>query len=174
MENDRNDKAKQNKEYADASKGVDIKDKPSIFSQKQINAIVKEFITAYIRGNIKIKLKDATEYFREAKFAKREISVDVAIAQEVATKKPFIDLVSVCSGSRQATFEERQLAINELFEMIVRLRSSDRIDGNFMPSLSAEIEKRLSTLEQDLNETNNLVKEIVEYLRNRLQKEKPS
>jgi hypothetical protein len=142
-----------------ASKSKEIE---GIFSQDEIRNIVKQFIAAYLRGELTIEFRTAGEILQQAKFAKRKINIDAALDEEVACKKPFYDMIAVCTGSTEASPQERQTAIFDLFNIIVILRSSGRLKGNLM---SSNIEERLERMETELVDISKVVKELVIFYR---------
>lgn len=135
-----------------------------IFSEDEIKNIVKAFISAYLRGDIKIDFKNAKELMDEAQMSHQKLSFQDALQQEIAIKKPVLEQIAICAGTRKATPEERMKAVSNLFYLIVGIRSSDRLIGNFM---LFNPEKRLDKLEEDLSETNRLVQEMIFYLRSK-------
>lgn len=61
-----------------------------------------------------------------------------------------------------ATTEEQKKAMNYLFQRILALRTGNRLEGRFV---EYTLEERLSKLEEGLSITNNLVEQIIEWLR---------
>lgn len=135
-----------------------------IFSQDEVQNIVKAFISAYLRGDVQIQFKCADELLKEAKLARRKLSVDDALEKEVQMKEPFLKYMAICVGTKKGTLEERMDAVSMLFDYILAVRASERLKGNFM---LFNPEKRLEKLEEDLAETNKLVQEIIFYLRSK-------
>jgi hypothetical protein len=132
-----------------------------ILSRREIRGIVRDFIVAWLSGQIKLDFPTAKEAIDVAKVAGRTIDFDQARKQEVNGKTTFRRCVNICVGAVEATPEEQQKALSEMFDTIVRFRNGDRIIGNFM---NYELEERISHLEEGLNVTNNLVEEIVEWI----------
>ena len=150
-------------ENEDVNQGTNEKVAPidqarSIFSQDEIRTIVKEFVAAYVRGDVNIKFVTAEELMNLAKVNKERLDFDMAINQEISAKQPYLDLIAICAGSKKASPEELHKAVNSLFEQILALRSSRRLIGTFM---TFDVDSRLSKLERDLNETNKLVAELL-------------
>lgn len=128
----------------------------SIFSDEDIKNTVREFILAWLRGKIAINFPSARELqnyllpiFRYDPQAKEK---------EIKIKEYFINLVSICLGTEKATSKERNKAINLVFRQILALRSGNRIKGTFA---EFNIEKRFQILENQVKDTNNLVKELL-------------
>jgi hypothetical protein len=84
-----------------------------------------------------------------------------ALAKEVDIKTQFTKLVNICSGAVQASQDEQQKAMAEIFDTILSFRSSKRINGRFM---NYELEERVRRLEEGLSVTNNFVEQLIEYL----------
>ena len=133
-----------------------------IFSQDEIRDIVKGFIAAYLRGDVAITFKSAEEFMTEAKVAGRKMDLDNALALEISSKQPFYNLVSICTGSKEASPVERQKAICDLFDAIVMLRSSDRLKGVLM---AFGAEKRIVDIEEAISEIRKNILELMIYYR---------
>lgn len=159
MEENRND-----------TKDVTKESKSSIFSQEEIEIIVKEFISAYISGDIEINFMSAEEIIKRAKVSGKRLDFESAVSQEMDFKTPIVDEIAICAGSKEATSEQRHEAINHLFSVILFLRSSQRLKGKF---LTFDVEKRLSKVEHDLDETNKLVAELLITVQGLLSGRKP-
>lgn len=131
----------------------------SLFTREEIRSIVKEFITAFVNGEITIDFKTAEEFLIEAKFSKQKMDLQEALAQEVEAKAPFYHLLNVSAGCEtSSSCEEKEKAINDLFASIIRMRQSQRIKGKFM---TFDVEEKIAELEKDLVETNKLVAQIL-------------
>jgi len=132
-----------------------------IFSQREIRRIIKDFISAWISGQIKLSLVTHDELIAYAKRAGENLNYKEAIQHELDNKATFQSLIGICSGTIKATQEEQQKAMCDLFSYILTLRNGDRIQGKFM---DYELEERIHRLEDGLSITNNLVEQIVEWL----------
>jgi hypothetical protein len=73
----------------------------------------------------------------------------------------FGDEIGIVAGTKQATTDEQQHAINDLFDIILACRFGNRIHGVFM---EYALETRIRNLEEGLEKVNHLVEEIVEWL----------
>lgn len=135
----------------------------SMFSEDDVENLVKEFILSWLRGEITINFPSARElreypfptYFQDPK----------AKAKEIKIKDYFIDLISICLGIEKATSKQRNTAIKKLFRQILALRSGNRIEGTFA---EFNIEKRFQILENQVKDTSNLVKELLIIVKARL------
>jgi hypothetical protein len=132
-----------------------------IFSQREIRSIIKDFITAWLSGQIKLILPTCEEILQTAKQAGDKLDYKQALARELETKADFRNSIGICSGTIKATSEEQQKAVSDMFDMILSLRNGDRIEGKFM---DYELEQRIQRLEEGLSITNNLVQEIIDWL----------
>lgn len=166
MEGNKNDTKDGDKTLENSMK----ENKVSIFSQEEIEGIVREFISAYIRGDLEIIFMSAEEIMQREKISGRRLHFDTAISQEIEYKKPILDEIEICAGTKQATSEQRYQAINELFGIILHFRSSSRLKGKFM---TFDVEKRVSKLENDLDETNKLLAELLITVQSLLSGRKP-
>ena len=135
-----------------------------LFSRQEINDIIKEFIKAYIRGQI--------VYYSGSNFidVKKEDLLDTSsiksnpVFQHVL--KSTLDLhnlISICSGVIPSTDEQYQKAINELFKEILILRMLNGISGTFY---SNDIESQFKLIINDLSE----IKKDNEHYENRINK----
>jgi len=132
-----------------------------LLSQREIRSIVKDFAIAYLEGRIKLIHVDAQERIEVAK--KQGVTVDYATALdgELKGKVAFRNRIAICIGSKEATSDELQQAISELFDEILSFRNGDRIVGVFSEySLIA----RVKEIEEGLDKVNSLVEEIVEWM----------
>jgi hypothetical protein len=141
-----------------------------LFSRKEIEGIVKEFIRAYIRGQLKLNLTllpaDVKRYM-EMETGK---PIDEAQAYNSAIQGTFTvpNLMLICAGISDGSNEQYTNAINSLFTFIIIGRTTKSIDGKF---LATDIDARLSAVEESLNEikerfdsTDELVKRTLEYV----------
>lgn len=140
------------------SENTASKDVIPIFSQEEIRTIIKEFISAYVRGDLSIKFMSAEERLIIAKRTGQRLDFKTAYDQDLEDKKPIIDLIAICTDAKQSSPEEKSKAIKDLFYLILFARSSGRLQGKFM---TFDIEARLRKLEQDLEQTNKLVAELL-------------
>ena len=157
---------------------VKIRRKPdesvALFTSKEVRRFVGEFVTAWIRGDIVIRFPTAAELSKKNPLA-IGFPTDPSISQELKIKEHYIDLLSICAGVKQSSAEEQDKAIADVFRMLLMFRSANRIEGKI---LSADIEKRLLTIEEKLQTTNKLVEQITGYLfqpgkENKTQEKKP-
>jgi hypothetical protein len=119
-----------------------------LFSQKEVNAIVREFIRAYIRGDIKVNLPMVmiTPSTPLAGMPAEEYTRVMNASQKRQSLK---DLIAICTGINKVTSEAYRQAINALFELIVTMRMNNELDGTF---LEYDIESRFKMLEQNHKE----------------------
>jgi len=133
----------------------------ALLSEREICAIVRDFITAYISGQIKINWADADFILLQQRKRGYTIDYDQAVKMELDAKNAFNENVAICAGTKKATPEELQKAIGIIFEHIMIFRHGKRIEGVFT---DYNIEQRISRLEEGMEKINNLVQEIVEWI----------
>lgn len=136
----------------------------SLFSDREIRNIIKEFIDSYVAGQIKIIFPENAEMISVHKQKGEKIDENQAERETVELKVNFVHRISVCAGTEKATPEERQKAICSLFESIISFRNTQRLVGAFH---DYGTEKRLSELEEGMEKVNKLIEELVEYLMKR-------
>lgn len=81
--------------------------------------------------------------------------------QELKIKEHYIELLMTCSGIKQASTQEQEKAVSDVFRMLLMFRSANRIEGKIM---AKDLEKRLSTLEDKVQSTAKLVEQITDFL----------
>lgn len=138
-----------------------IGEKKPLFSRREIRAIVKDFISAWLSGQIKIKFLTCAELLNEAKLQGEQLTYKKASQQEIDLKMELKNCINICVGAVKATSEEQNRALESLFDRILTFRNGNRIEGKFM---AYELEQRIQRLEEGLGITNNLVQEMIEWL----------
>ena len=140
-----------------------------LFSQKDIRNFVLTFVSAWIKGDITIRFPTAAEL---SKSRPLDISFprDPSLNAEVKIKEHYIDLLSICAGTKPASPEDQKKAIVEIFRILLMFRSANRIEGKLQPS---GLEERVVKLENAMKSTNRLVEQITTYLFKEKTKEKP-
>jgi hypothetical protein len=142
-----------------------------LFSHKEIKTIVKEFVRAYISGQVKVRLP-----IPSGKPVVNPVTPLVALAPEqsgeiadiMSKRAQLKDLIAICIGARNVTREEFDEVLNVLFNLIITMRLSEVLDGKFVTSA---IETRLTSLENSVNDlvsksnsTDMLVRRILKVL----------
>jgi hypothetical protein len=139
----------------------------TLFSQKDVRHVVAEFVSSWIRGDIIIRFPTAAELSK-----KNPLSIafptDPSVNEELKIKEHYIDLLMICAGIKQATEEEQEKSIKEVFRILLMFRSANRIEGKIM---SNGIEKRVANLEEKLQSTGKLVEQITGFI---FKEKKPS
>jgi hypothetical protein len=131
-----------------------------LFSQEDIRKIVTEFISSWIRGDITIRFPTAAELSKKTPLS-IAFPVDPSVNAELKIKEHYVDLLSICAGTKQATAKEQEKAIPEVFRMLLMFRSANRIEGKI---LSSDIAKRIEQLEKTAQSTSKLVEQITAFL----------
>jgi uncharacterized protein YicC (UPF0701 family) len=132
----------------------------TLFSQKDIRKVVMEFVSAWIRGDITIRFPTAAELSKKTPLS-IAFPVDPSVNAELKIKEYYVDLLSVCAGTKQATASEREKAITEVFRMLLMFRSANRIEGKI---LSSDMEKRVAQLEKTVQSNSKHVEQITAFL----------
>jgi hypothetical protein len=146
---------------------VRIKRKPELkpessllYSGKDIHRFVSEFISSWIRGDIIIRFPTAAELSKKTPLS-IAFPTDPSVNAELKIKEHYVDLLSVIAGTKPASAEEQQRAIDEVFKMLLMFRSANRIEGKIM---SNDLEKRIQDLEKTAAIQSKLVEQITAYL----------
>ena len=136
---------------------------PSVlFSQKEIRRFVTEFVSSWIRGDITIRFPTAAELSKKTPLSIAfPFPVDQSVNAELKIKEHYIDLLSVCAGTKPASPEDQEKAITETFRILLMFRSANRIEGKI---ISNDIEKRVEELEKTMKSTGKLVEQITGFL----------
>jgi hypothetical protein len=101
--------------------------KRPLFSRKEIVHLVRKFILAYIRGEIKFDLVIKPETY------KRRLEMDctpVDEAQRLLFQIPYTMLK--CTGLIETNEEEYDACIDVLFKFMILGRATKSIDGQFL------------------------------------------
>jgi hypothetical protein len=141
----------------------------SLFSKQEIREFVKEFVSSWIRGDIIIRFPTAAELAKKTPLSVA-FPVDPSVNAELKIKEHYIGLLSICTGTKQASAEEREKAVTEVFRMLLMFRSANRIEGRIM---SNDLDKRMRDLEKTMNSTGKLVEQITGFLFTKKKKAAP-
>jgi len=139
-------------------------DAPSshLFSAGEVRRFAAEFVASWIRGDIIIRFPTAAELSKKTPLSIAfPFPVDPSVNAEMKIKEHYIDLLSVCAGTKKASTEEQEKAINEVFRMLLMFRSANRIEGKI---ISNDLEKRVEELEKNMKSQEKLVGQITEFL----------
>ena len=133
---------------------------PLLFSQKDIRRFVTEFVSSWIRGDIIIRFPTAAELAKKTPLS-ISFPTDPSVSAELKIKEHYIDLLSIIAGTKPATTQEQEQAIDDTFKMLLMFRSANRIEGKIM---SDTIEKRVEELEKTTKNQAKLVDQITAHL----------
>ena len=146
---------------------VRIKRKPEpnpesslLYSDKEIHRFVYEFVSSWIRGDIVIRFPTAVELAKKTPFS-IAFPTDPSVNAELKIKEHYVDLLSTIAGTKPASAQEQQNAIDEVFKMLLMFRSANRIEGKI---ISNDLEKRVLALEEKERATGKLVEQIAGFL----------
>jgi uncharacterized protein YicC (UPF0701 family) len=125
-------------------------------------------VSAWIKGDIIIRFPTAAELSKKSPLS--TLSLEPPVNAEVKIKEHYIDLLSICAGTKEATPQEREKAITELFRMLLMFRSANRIEGKI---LSDNVAARIEKLERDVQSLKRQIDQLVTcLLRKGLSKER--
>jgi hypothetical protein len=131
-----------------------------LFSPDEVRKFVAEFVSSWIRGDITIHFPTAAELSRKTPLS-IAFPVDPSLNAEMKIKEHYIDLLSVCVGTKKASAEEQEKAVYEVFRMLLMFRSANRIEGKI---ISNDLEKRIEELEKTMKNQEKHVEQITEFL----------
>ena len=132
----------------------------SLFSKQEIRNFVREFVASWIIGDIIIRFPTAAELAKKTPLS-IAFPVDPSVDAELKIKEHYIDVLSVCAGTKQASVEEQEKAVTEAFKLLLMFRSANRIEGRIM---SNDLDRRMVELEKTMNNTAKLVDQITGFL----------
>jgi hypothetical protein len=132
----------------------------SLFSKQEIRDFVREFVASWIIGDIIIRFPTAAELAKKTPLS-IAFPVDPSVDAELKIKEHYIDVLSVCAGTKQASAEEQEKAVTEAFKLLLMFRSANRIEGRIM---SKDLDRRMVELERTMNGTGKLVDQITGFL----------
>ena len=135
------------------------KQKSPLFSPNEMQNIVKDFIIAWTRNQIKIQFPTEIEIRHAPSFS--SVNKPAKIIED-AIKTDFNNWISICL-SNEATPEQKQQAVKKLFNFILNYRLGDRIKGE-IPEYKFEEKERIQKIEEKIEAINNVVNAINEYL----------
>ncbi len=146
---------------------VRIKRKPEpkpistlLYSEKDIRRFVTEFVSSWIRGDIIIRFPTAAELAKKTPLS-IVFPTDPSVNAELKIKEHYVDLLSVIAGTKPASTEEQEKAIDEVFKMLLMFRSANRIEGKI---ISNDLEKRIQDLEKTATNQTKLIEQITSFL----------
>jgi len=131
-----------------------------LFSEGDVNKIVFEFVSSWIRGDVIIRFPTAAELSKKTPLS-IAFPVDPSVNAELKIKEHYVGLLSVLAGIKKASVEEKEKAVDEVFKMLLMFRSANRIEGKI---ISNDFEKRLTNVEKTLNSTSKLMEQITGFL----------
>jgi hypothetical protein len=131
-----------------------------LLSPDEVRRFVAEFVSSWIRGDITIRFPTAAELSKKTPLS-IGFPVDPSVNAELKIKEHYVDLLSVCAGTKKASTEEQENTIAEVFRMLLMFRSANRIEGKI---ISHDLEKRVEEVENSLKTQGKLVEQITEFL----------
>jgi hypothetical protein len=124
-----------------------------VISQEEKRGIVRGFVKGFLSGSVKVTIWE-------------EATVSITTMEELPAKEKLEfkshtnNLINTVSGSRPATDEEVETAVDSLFSWIVTLRSGGFITGEFVGP--PDWESRLSELKERVSSIEKLFEELLQ------------
>jgi len=132
----------------------------ALYNEKDIRAIVDEFVTSWIKGDLIIRFPTASELGKQNPLS-ITFPKDPSVSAELKIKEHYVDLILVCAGVKSASNEEQKKAIFEVFKMILMFRSANRIENK---KILNDLEKRVTEMEKTQQNQIKLVEQITAFL----------
>src|SRR3972149_9022769 len=92
-----------------------------LISSSEVRRFVAEFVSSWIRGGIIIRFPTAAELSKKTPLS-IVFPVDSSVNAELKIKEYYVDLLSVCAGTKKASAEEKEKAVNDVFRMRLMIR----------------------------------------------------
>jgi hypothetical protein len=131
-----------------------------LFSPKDVKKFVSEFVASWIRGDIIIRFPTAAELAKKTPLS-IAFPTDPSVDAELKIKEHYVDLLSIIAGTKQASIDDREKAVSDVFKMLLMFRSANRIEGKI---ISNDLEKRIVELEKIVKNQGKLVEQITGFL----------
>ena len=133
----------------------------SILSEEEIEATVKAFLLALLRGQIKINFLTAvmTQYTEQQ--GGNTIDYNEAAIKQAKYKRDFNELLEICAGIQPSSSEELKSAMNKMFRQILFLRTNKRIESTFP---EYEMEGRMNELEKKFEIINKVMQRLINQI----------
>src|SRR3972149_9987169 len=131
-----------------------------LISSSEVRRFVAECVSSWRRGDIIIRFPTAAELSKKTPLS-IVFPVDPSVDAELKIKECYVDLLSVCAGTKKASAEEQEKAVKEVFRILLMFRSANRIEGKI---ISNDLEKRVEDLEKKVKSTSKLTEQITAFL----------
>lgn len=138
----------------------------SIFTKEEVDSTVRQFLLAWIKGDVKISFATADHFVAKAKREGKHLSYEDATKREEIDKWEFLNLVSIIAEKTPATSEEKESAISQMFKWILAFRCGNRISGIF--GKQEEYEMRLARIEEQIDAMNESIQQLIIWYRSLL------
>jgi hypothetical protein len=141
-----------------------------LFPSKERHRIVRCFIEGFMGGTVQLsfityqELKDSPRSFEALRKTLPSLADMKPAELAVRMKQAVLDAISTAAGAMKATSEERELAIDRVFDYLLSLRALDKIKGEFWPT--SQIDSRLADLEDKTSRHEEALRELQILLRN--------
>jgi hypothetical protein len=157
----------QNNSNVEKNNAKSEEDTESIFTKEEIRAMVRSFISAWLRNDLKIHFPTVEEIITGDRIKGKTTSLEEA-ANRVRVGKNFTtNNISILSGLTPATQAEKQQAMSDMFDDIMAFRCGDRIEGSF--GKKEDYDLRLSKIEEHIEAMNNNIQQLIIWYRSLVQ-----
>ena len=139
-----------------------------LFSRKEVEDIVKEFVRAYIRGQVTLSPVVPTDIENNPNLATLPDNQAVRLSDAINLRTSIKDMICIVAGTKTATDHEYEKCVSDLFETISIMRLTDSMKGFI---LTTDVDGRLTSLEQNIKDITDkqdqddlLIRRILDYL----------
>jgi disulfide oxidoreductase YuzD len=139
----------------------------TVLSKQETENIVREFVIAWIEGDVKIDFPDVDFYMTYAKMTNEHLDFKAAAQKELEHKDKFEKLIAIIGGDTPSTKEEQEKAISQMFKLILDYRCGERIKGKF--GKQGDFELRLHRIEEQIPAINTSIEQLIIWYRSLLQ-----
>lgn len=135
----------------------------TILTKDEVVQTVRDFVVAWIKGDVIITFPNAAFYMNKAQISKERLTPDLAIEKEIANKKLFTERILVITGKTPSTAEELDTTIFKVFQTILAFRCGGRIKGSF--AKTENFQGRIDKIEEQISAMNETIQELIIYYR---------
>jgi len=136
-----------------------------LFTQEEATSIAKDFINAWMRGEVEFDFPCVQELAERARIMGKKIDYEQADKTERKEKEGLRELIIICSDNTTSTLEQRQKAMQDIFRHIINLRLGHRLKGKFT---ELKLEDKIKKLEENIGELNKHFEELYFYVKTKI------
>ena len=113
-------------------KGTSEKVTPELFSEEERTSLVRSFLESYLRGTVRIEFPTANEFRQDSEFLtiarkSNDLPNGSPTELEIRIKEQWSERIAIATGTKEATVDERNKALNDVFNDLVTWRNSRRV-----------------------------------------------